>query len=87
MIAEQEAHRHNGRTEGEWYPAEDYHQDYWAGKGSEILTASPYPAQIAEAQEKLPGASQERRRAGLERRCALQAVVDRFSEALVRDRS
>ena len=25
--------RHDHRALGEWYPAEDYHQDYWAGEG------------------------------------------------------
>ena len=46
---------------GEWYPAEDYHQDYWAGEGQRNpYCLATHPAQAAEAAEELPGAGQER---------------------------
>ena len=51
---------------GDWWPAEDYHQDYWAGEGQR----NPYciatiPAQTPKAPEELPGACQIGNSAGL----------------------
>ncbi len=58
---------HGGRIvttiepQGEWYPAEDYHQDYWAGRGAaQPLLPGGDPAQAAETAQELPGACQKR---------------------------
>ena len=53
---------------GDWYPAEDYHQDYWAGKAQR----NPYciaviPPKLPEAPQELPGAAQERKSLRLRR--------------------
>ena len=69
----------------EWYPAEDYHQDYWAGRRpAQSLLHRGHPAQAAEVAQELPGAGEERRRAGLAWRGAAQPVVDRRAEAVRR---
>ena len=71
---------------GEWYPAEDYHQDYWAGEGQRNpYCLADHPAQAAEAAQELPGAGEERAGDRLGGGAA-QAVVDRRAESLIRHR-
>ena len=62
---------------GEWYPAEDYHQDYWAGEGQR----NPYclaviPPKLQKLRKSFQARAEERER---DRLCggAAQAVVDR----------
>ena len=69
----------------DWYPAEDYHQDYWAGEGQR----NPYclaiiPPKLQKLQEELPGAVEER--AATRRSCPLKAVADGGRRAVARDR-
>ena len=72
---------------GEWYPAEDYHQDYWAGEGQR----NPYCiAVIPPKLQKLRKSFQARAKSASGDRLGgaprAQAVVDRRAEALVGDR-
>ena len=74
-------HRHHDRAERRMVSGRRLSPGLLGGRGTaEPLLPRRDPAQAAEAQEELPGASKERGRDGLSGRAA-QAVVDRFAES------
>ena len=70
-----------------WYPAEDYHQEYWDGEGQR----NPYclaviPPKLQKLRKSFAARSKAVDRGRLTMRGAAQAIVDRRADAVVGDR-